>query len=75
MKLRLNLATSPLEGNRRFAVSAAAAAMVGLAALFLLAGRAYQVWRAETVFRAEQERIRLSAFSRYFKKALEQRTE
>jgi len=57
MKIRLNLATSPLEGNRRFAVGAATAAVVGLAALFLLAGRAYQVWRAETAFRAEQAQI------------------
>jgi len=57
MKIRLNLATSPLEGNRRFAVSAATAAVVGLAALFLLAGRAYQVRRAETAFRAEQAQI------------------
>jgi len=57
MKIRLNLATTPLEGNRRFAVGAAAAAVVGLAALFLLAGRAYQVWRAETDFRAEQAEI------------------
>ena len=57
MKTRLNLATSPLEGNRRFAAGAATAAVVGLAALFLLAGRAYQVWRAETAFRAEQAQI------------------
>jgi hypothetical protein len=57
MKIRLNLATAPIEGNRRFAVGAAIAAVVGLAALFLLAGRAYQVWRADTDFRAEQSRI------------------
>jgi len=57
MKIRLNLATTPLEGNRRFAVGAAAAAVVGLAALFLLAGRAYQVWRADTDFRTEQAQI------------------
>jgi hypothetical protein len=57
MKIRLNLATVPLEGNRRFAVGAASAAVVGLAALFLLAGRAYQVWRADTDFRVEQAQI------------------
>lgn len=57
MKARLNLATAPLEGNRRFAVGAATAAVVGLAALFLLGQRAYQVWRAETNFRAEQAQI------------------
>ena len=57
MKARLNLATAPLEGNRLFAVSAASAAVIGLAALFLLGHRAYQVWRAETNFRAEQAQI------------------
>jgi hypothetical protein len=57
MKARLNLATVPLAGNRRFAVGAATAAVVGLAALLLLGQRAYQVWRAETEFRAEQAEI------------------
>jgi len=57
MKARLNLATAPLEGNRRFAVGAATAALVGLLALGLLGHRAYQVWRAETEFRAEQAQI------------------
>ena len=57
MKARLNLATAPLEGNRRFAVSATAVAVVGLGALFVLGSRAYQVWRADTNFRAEQAQI------------------
>jgi hypothetical protein len=57
MKSRLNLATVPLEGNRRFAVGAASAAVVGLAAFFLLGQRAYEVWRAETNFRVEQQQI------------------
>jgi hypothetical protein len=57
MKARLNLATTPLEGNRRFAVGAITAGVVGLAALFLLSQRAYQVWRAETNFRVEQAQI------------------
>lgn len=57
MKARLNLATAPLAGNRRFAVAAATAAVVGLAALLILGQRAYQVWRAETNFRAEQAQI------------------
>jgi hypothetical protein len=57
MKTRLNVATSPLQGNRRFAVGAATAAVVGLAALFLLSERAFQVWSAETAFRAEQAQI------------------
>jgi hypothetical protein len=57
MKARLNLATAPLVGNRHFAVGAATVAVVGLVALFLLGQRAYQVWRAETDFRAEQAQI------------------
>jgi hypothetical protein len=57
MKTRLNVATAPLESNRRFAVGAASVGIVGLAAMFLLAGRAYSVWRADTDFRAEQAQI------------------
>jgi hypothetical protein len=57
MKARLNLATHPVEGNRRFGVGAAGIGFFALLALFLLAGRAYSVWRAETMFRAEQAQI------------------
>jgi hypothetical protein len=57
MKARLNLATVPLEGNRRFLVSASSIAVIGLGALLLLSNRAYQVWRTETTFRAEQAQI------------------
>jgi hypothetical protein len=57
MKTRLNVATLPLEGNRRFAVGAATIAVIGLGALFLLSDRAFQMWRAETAFRAEQVQI------------------
>jgi hypothetical protein len=57
MKARLNLATAPLEGNRRFLAGAVSIAVIGLLALFLLSNRAYQVWRAETTFRAEQAQI------------------
>src|SRR5262245_42639180 len=57
MKARLNLATVPLEGNRRFAVGAATVAVIGLAALMLLGQHAYLVWRAETEFRTEQAEI------------------
>jgi hypothetical protein len=57
MKARLNLATAPLVGNRRFALGAVGVAVIGLGALFLLSQRAYQVWRAETEFRVEQAQI------------------
>jgi hypothetical protein len=57
MKARLNLATVPLVGNRRFVVGSAAAAVVGLVAFLLLGQHAYQVWRDDTSFRAEQQQI------------------
>jgi hypothetical protein len=57
MKIRLNVATSPLEGNRRFAAGAATIAVIGLGALFLLSDRAFQMWRSETAFRTEQAQI------------------
>ncbi len=57
MKARLNLATHPVEGNRRFAAGAAGIGFFALLAFSLLAGRAYSVWRAETMFRAEQAQI------------------
>ena len=44
MKVRLNLATSPLESNRRFVVGASALGIFGMLALFLLSGHAYRVW-------------------------------
>jgi type IV pilus assembly protein PilN len=54
MKVRLNLATSPLESNRRFAVGATVIGAVGLLGLFLLSWNAFSVWRSERVFRARQ---------------------
>jgi hypothetical protein len=57
MKARLNLATAPVVGNRRFAVGAAGLAVISLSALFLLSQRAYQSWRAETDYRVEKAQI------------------
>jgi Tfp pilus assembly protein PilN len=57
MKTRLNVATTPLVGNRRFGVAAAVIAVIGLGALFLLSNRAFQMWRSETAFRIEQAQI------------------
>jgi type IV pilus assembly protein PilN len=74
MKVRLNLATSPLESNRRFAVSATVIGTLGLVALIALAGNAFSVWRSEKVSRArltalesqiaalQQQRQSLAAF-------------
>jgi type IV pilus assembly protein PilN len=54
MKVRLNLATSPLESKRRFAVSATAVGSLAILALLLLSWHAFSVWRADRVFRARQ---------------------
>src|SRR5712671_6119247 len=57
MKVRLNLATSPLESNRRFAVGATVIGTLGLVALIVLSGNAFSVWRSEKVSRARQATI------------------
>jgi type IV pilus assembly protein PilN len=54
MKVRLNLATSPLESKRRFAVSASLIGFVAIVGLFLLSWNAYTVWRSDKVFRGRQ---------------------
>ncbi len=53
MKIRLNLATTPLESHRRFAMGAAVVGTLALAALLLLSWRTYRVWNAERDFRAK----------------------
>src|ERR1700694_4874562 len=57
MKLRLNLATSPLESNRRFAVFSTGVGVLGLIAMVVLSWHAYNVWRSNTAFRIEQAQI------------------
>jgi Tfp pilus assembly protein PilN len=47
MKIRLNLATSPLESRRRFALTAALAGSVVVLALLLLSWHAYAGWHAD----------------------------
>jgi type IV pilus assembly protein PilN len=54
MKVRLNLATAPLESNRRFTVGAWALGLLALLGLFLLSWRAYNVWSGDRLFRARQ---------------------
>ena len=54
MKVRLNLATAPLESKRRFAVGASLIGSLGLLALCLLSWNAYSMWRSDKVFRARQ---------------------
>jgi type IV pilus assembly protein PilN len=54
MKVRLNLATSPLESNRRFAVGASVIGSLAVLGLLLLSWNAYRVWRVDKVFRTRQ---------------------
>ncbi len=54
MKVRLNLATSPLESNRRFTVGASALGFFGLLALLLLSRHAYRVWNNDRQVHARE---------------------
>lgn len=57
MKVRLNLATAPLESNRRFIVGAGIVGTLAVLAMVLLAWNAYGVWRSNTALRSEETRI------------------
>lgn len=53
MKLRLNLATAPLENKRPFLAAAGFLGTVGILLLLLLSHGAYKAWRANRDLRAE----------------------
>jgi Tfp pilus assembly protein PilN len=53
MKLRLNLATSPLENNRRFLLTTTLAALIAFASLLTLGATAFSNWRANRNLRVE----------------------
>jgi hypothetical protein len=57
MKVRLNLATSPLESNRRFAVASFLIGIFAVAALAGLSARAYSVWRSDKAFRTQKDAL------------------
>src|ERR1700722_19886139 len=57
MRVRLNLASSPLASNRRFTVFSIAIGGVGLVAVALLSWHVYSVRRANTAIRVEEARI------------------
>jgi len=59
MKVRLNLATSPLESNRRFGLAATLIGAIALGGLFGLSLRAFSVWRSDKVFRARQSALQV----------------
>jgi hypothetical protein len=55
MKVRLNIATSPLESNRRFALGATLVGGLAIALLIFLAQLAFSTWRSDKNFRARQD--------------------
>jgi type IV pilus assembly protein PilN len=57
MKVRLNLATAPLESNRRFTLAASVIGTLAIVTLLALSGRAFSIWRTEKVFRARQDAL------------------
>ena len=57
MRIRLNLATSPLENDHRFVFGAAIIATIGVVALVGLSWKAYSVRRADQARRAEVAEI------------------
>jgi type IV pilus assembly protein PilN len=59
MKVRLNLSTSPLVSNRRFALASGVIGTIGVLALFLLSYRTYSVWRSEKALGAREEALEL----------------
>lgn len=54
MKIRLNLATTPLENNRQFVLSAALIGLLGLGLLGWLGRETYRGWRESRELRAER---------------------
>ena len=57
MKVRLNLASAPLEKNRRFVVFSTVIGSVGLVSMLLLAWNVYSMRRSNTAIRLEQARM------------------
>ena len=57
MKVRLNLATSPLENTRRFVVFSTVIGSVGLLAMLLLSWNVYSMRRSNTAIRLEQAQM------------------
>lgn len=59
MKVRLNLSTSPLESNRRFALGATVIGTIAVVALLFLSYRTYSDWRSDKALRARQDSLEL----------------
>ncbi len=59
MKVRLNLSTSPLESNRRFALGATLVGTMAVLALLALSYRTYSAWRSDKVLRTREDALEL----------------
>ncbi len=59
MKVRLNLSTSPLQSNRRFALAAGIIGTIAVVALLVLSYRTYSAWKIDKDFRARQNSLEL----------------
>jgi Tfp pilus assembly protein PilN len=57
MKVRLNLATVPLESNRRFAAAAYIVGGLGVIAMVVLSWHGYAAWRSNTASRLEEAQL------------------
>src|SRR5215469_11613396 len=57
MKVRLNLATSPIESNRRFSVAAGIVGCVGGLALLILAFQTWSIWRSDKAMSVRQDAL------------------
>lgn len=57
MKLRLNIATAPLENNRPFIAGAALIGVIALVALFVLSRETYVTWQSNLQLRTETAQL------------------
>ena len=57
MKVRLNLATSPLVSNRRFAAGATVIGTIAVLALLMLSLRTYSLWSSDKLLRSRRDAL------------------
>jgi type IV pilus assembly protein PilN len=57
MKVRLNLATRPLQTHRRFLAGSGLVGLLASLTLLVLSWHAYSVWKADQDFRAKMEQV------------------
>jgi type IV pilus assembly protein PilN len=59
MKIRLNLSTSPLESNRRFALGSGVIGTIAVVALLVLSYLTYSAWQSDRELRSRQDALGL----------------